>query len=112
MSLRISNVVDQLGIERGTGHVLLILVDEEDWDDDDQHILLLQDKLNRYLAFIETGEVYETTIDGRSIPRGVPVKVRILAKREPTARGNEFLAFARETFAGAGFTLEHKVLTV
>ena len=51
MRLSNSNAVDFLGLEKATGHIVLTLVDDCDWNDELQHLVLLQAKLNRYLDF-------------------------------------------------------------
>lgn len=52
MSIRKPDVVDWLGIEKGTGDIQLTIVDDEDWADEDEHLALLETKLDRYLALI------------------------------------------------------------
>jgi hypothetical protein len=42
-----------------TGDVVLAISDHLPWSDVDDHLLQLQEKLNAYLRFIESGEVYE-----------------------------------------------------
>lgn len=114
MTIRKTNVVDWLGLEKGTGHVLLTVVDDEDWANEHEHLELLQEKLNSYLAFIESGEVYERLASevGRTVSREIPVKVSILAKHPMPPRVREFLKYAQGMFEGAGFALAHQVLSV
>ena len=114
MSIRKTDVVDWLGIEKGTGVVILTVSDDEDWTNEDEHIELLQQKLNTYLAFTESGEVFERLAAdvGRSVPPGTPIKVSVLAKHDLPARAREFFAYAETMVKDAGFTLTHKVLTV
>ena len=40
MSIRKAQVVDWLGIEKGTADVVLTLVDDEDWQTEQEHIEL------------------------------------------------------------------------
>lgn len=114
MTVRQTNVVDWLGIEKETGHVILTIVDDLDWTDEADHLRTLQDKLNTYLAFIESGEVYEALIErlSRSVDSVTPMKVSILARHVPTADGEAFLEHARAVFEQAGLHLAHKVLAV
>jgi hypothetical protein len=114
VSIREAKVVDWLGVEKATGDVILTLVDDEDWTDEQEHLELLQEKLNSYLAFIESGEVYERLGSevGRAVSRTTPVKVSILAKYDVPPPVREFLKYAQEMFAGADIALTHKVLTI
>jgi aromatic ring-cleaving dioxygenase len=114
MTIRKTNVVDWLGLEKGTGDVLLTIVDDDDWANEQEHLELLQENLNSYLAFIESGEVYERlAVDvGRAVSTRTPVKVSILAKYPVPPHVREFLNYAQGMFEGAGFVLAHKVLPV
>jgi hypothetical protein len=59
MSIEQADKIDFVNIEDKTGDVLLSISDHLSWDEDDgQHLLMLQTKLNTYLAFIEGGQMY------------------------------------------------------
>lgn len=114
MTVEQTRVVDWMGLEKGTRHVCLTVVDDLDWNDEQGHLLVLQEKLNTYLAFIESGEVFERLLDevGCRVPASTPVKVTILAKFELTLRSRAFLDHATESFENAGFSLSHRVVKV
>ena len=59
MSLDNLEVVDAVGTEKNSDTVVLNLLDAWDWDDERAHLIALQDKLNAYLAFVESGQIYE-----------------------------------------------------
>ena len=59
MSIEDPDVIDIIGIDRTTGDVVLTISDHLDWSDSVAHQLLLQAKLNRSLAFVEGGEIFE-----------------------------------------------------
>jgi hypothetical protein len=82
--------------------VVLTVSDHLDWDDESNHLLLLEKKLNRYLAFIESGEVFEHV----DVARSAPIQVNVVAKFDPPLRAREFLGHARTKFAEAGFSLD------
>jgi hypothetical protein len=105
--------VDWLGIENDTDNIVLTVVDDLDWANETDHLLALQEKLNTYLAFVESGEVFDRLSDtiGRSVARDTPIKVSILSKYPPTSRAGAFLEHAREAFEGAGFALVYKVIS-
>jgi len=69
MSLEQTNTVDAIGIEKGTENVILTITDSLDWSSEHDHLLLLQEKLNAYLCFVESGEIKETypQAHGRSV---------------------------------------------
>lgn len=59
MSVENTQVIDLIGFEESTGKVILTIADHLPWDDS-EHLPLLQKKLISYLAFIESGEIYES----------------------------------------------------
>jgi hypothetical protein len=69
MSLDQSDVVDAVGLEKHSDTVVLSIVDSWEWGDERTHLLALQAKLNSYLAFVETGQIYESYPDaiGRTL---------------------------------------------
>ena len=113
MTVSVPGVIDRLGIEKRTRHVVLTVVDDLDWSDEGGHLRLLESKLNAYLAFIESGEVFErlSTDVGRSVPTSTPIKVSILAQFELPVLGRAFLEHACGVFRSAGFELAFKVVT-
>lgn len=58
-SLDNPNVVDAIGTEKTTGDIILTITDSWDWSDEQKHLLALQDKLNSYFDFVESGQVFE-----------------------------------------------------
>jgi hypothetical protein len=59
MSLDRIDVVDAVGTDKKSGAVVLNILDSWDWDDEEGHLIALQDKLNAYLGFIDSGQIYE-----------------------------------------------------
>jgi hypothetical protein len=58
MSLANSTTVDAIGIDRTSGAAILTIADSWNWADENSHLLALQEKINTYFAFIESGEVF------------------------------------------------------
>ena len=67
---------------------MLTISEHLDWTDSDAHQLLLQTKLNRYLAFIESGEIFQ------SYPavKGKRITFNLVFKHPPDEGGRAFLA--------------------
>jgi hypothetical protein len=114
MTVAQTGIVDWLGIEKGSGHVGLTVLDDLDWSDEQSHLELLQDKLNTYLAFVESGEVFQRLVEetGRVVSEASPVKVTVLAKFDLTPRSRAFLDHATQAFGSAGILLSHRVVSV
>lgn len=54
------DVVDLISGSESDPEVRLIIADHLSWDEDEaEHLWLLKRKINKYLGFIESGEIYE-----------------------------------------------------
>ena len=59
MSIIETEKIDFIGLDPQTNEVILAISDHLDWfEAPEEHLLLLQEKLNAYLRFAESGEVY------------------------------------------------------
>jgi len=67
--------------------------------------MLLPRKLNRYLAFVESGEILESY----PASKDRPVAFRVVFKFPPDEAGRAFLAKASVVIESAGFSLRHRV---
>lgn len=94
-----SGVVDAVGTDCTTGAVHLTIMDHLDWDA--QHLQLLQDKVNTYLAFIESGEICSTY----PAARGQPLSIDVLLRHRPTETALAFLDKAKTVVESSGVTL-------
>ncbi len=101
MTVEDGNVVDIVGVTRDGGVVALTIADHLDWEDTTAHLITLQEKLNRYLAFIESGELCKKYPDAET--RQVRIDVAFL--NTPPAEAVSFLARAGDIIRDAGFDL-------
>jgi hypothetical protein len=86
-----------------TNMVVLSISDHLSWGaQSGEHLVLLQSKINTYLRFIESGEIYVTF----PTSKGKPIAVRVYFKEEPDDMGHQFLNRAREVLRGAGIELQ------
>lgn len=99
------DVVDVISIDRKTGHVILTISDHLDWSSSVEHQTTLQTKFNKYLAFIESGEILTRYPDAKDRP----LAIRVVFKYEPDQEGWRFLAKAKEIIESAGFSLRHEI---
>ena len=107
VSVEQTDVVDVVGIDRETGHVVLTISDHLDWSDSFGHQSILQKKFNTYLAFVESGEILEQYPESKNRP----VAFRVVFRVPPDQAGRAFVARAREVIESAGFTLRDEVHT-
>ncbi len=101
MSIEQRNVIDFIATRKENGRCTLIISDHLPWDDP-EHIDKLHDKISDYLAYIESGEIYERRPDakGREFeievvckyfpPQGDAVRFIELAGEAVRAKGIDF----------------------
>ena len=99
MSVDQTETVDAIGVDKATGKTLLSISDHLPWSDD--HLLILQKKLNSYLRYLESGEVY----DSYPSAKGREFVIQLYLKYRPTDLALHFLEQVRETINSAGFDL-------
>ncbi len=105
MTIDQTNVVDFVSIEPQTGNVELTICDHLDWSENEEdHLMLLQDKLNSYLAFIESGELFEKFPETREHN----IAIRIMAEHPLSDNAAKFFGMASATVSDAGFKLQFK----
>lgn len=104
MGIDQTNVVDAIGVDKENGVLVLTIADHLPWSDTSEHLLLLQEKLNTYLAFLEGGEIYQVYPDAK----GRNVVIELLFKYPPNEHSLEFLAKAGFAIQQAGFELIHR----
>ncbi len=105
MSVEQPKVIDFIGVDKTSGEAILTITDHLDWNNSGDHQVVLQDKINWYLAFIESGEIFESYPDSK----GRSVVIRVLFKHKPDQEGRQFLAKAKQVIEAAGFSLRHEV---
>lgn len=99
MSVKQRKVIDAISIRMSDGRAVLTISDHLPWLPDNQHLLILQDKLNDYLAFILSGEIYD------SYPKahGRAIEIQVVHKYPPVGDAVIFLQRAGDMIRSAGF---------
>jgi hypothetical protein len=92
VSVQDESVVDIISIREPDSTVVLTISDHLDWSDTVQHQTILQRKLNRYLAFVESGELLERY----PAAKGLAVRIVVVFKFKPDKEAQEFLRKAKK----------------
>jgi hypothetical protein len=108
MGLENPNVIDVAGMERDGSAIVLTIADAWDWSDEPSHLVALQRKLDAYLAFIETGQVFEVYPEAE----GRLVVIDVVASVPAAAAGLELLHLAHVVAKELGASVTHRVLPV
>jgi hypothetical protein len=83
--------------------VRLVITDHLGWEDVGGHLQLLQDKLNTYLAFVESGQLHR--LEQPPVPAAPEVRIEIAVPEALPAEGEEFVGHARVFLAERGIGL-------
>jgi hypothetical protein len=103
MSVENSKIIDF--ISEKDNKVVLTISDHLEWDDDNEHIYLLQEKINAYLIAIESGQV------NKSYPLSMDKKivVSVALKYAPNETGISFLSKVNEVLLNAGYGFDYHI---
>ncbi|MEJ8840891.1 DUF6572 domain-containing protein [Lacibacter sp. H375] len=83
------------------GYVVLSISDHLEWDEEGEHLFMLQSKINNYLDGIESGQLVTQYPDAE----GKQILIQIIAKFRPNKKGYEFLRLANKTLQSAGYRM-------
>lgn len=105
MTVEELKVIDAVGVEEASGEVVLLISDHLDWEDEKGHLAILKDKLNSYLAFIESEELLA------KYPRAIGRRARIevVFRAQPPRGALAFLEAAHDTVQAAGIGLRWRM---
>lgn len=56
MSISETNKIDALAVSQDGEALMLLIADHLPWDDEHTHLVVLQDKLNAYMSYIQSGD--------------------------------------------------------
>lgn len=92
MSVENNEVIDAISINKDN-MVVLTISDHLSWDVEN-HLQLLEAKLNSYIDTLETGNIYEAYPDAE----GKEFEISIAFKYPPTKEGEDFLNSVSQIF--------------
>lgn len=89
--------IDTIGIEKGTGKIVMTISDDLEWGEM-SHLLTLQKKLNCYLDYVQGGQLLEAYPDAKERI----IEIGLICTHEPDAKGMEFLDNCSKVIEEAG----------
>jgi len=101
MSIEQKDIIDFISTSPD-GKIVLTISDHLLWDEKNEHLLILQEKLNSYLRFIESGEIYESYPAAKDNSLIIEIGVQY----EPNEPGLAFLNLCKKTIVNAGIGLK------
>jgi hypothetical protein len=107
MSVDEVDKIDFATVDKASGDLWLTITDHLPWEEDESgHLGVLQKKLNSYLHFIESGEVF------RKVPeaRGRNIVINLVGKFPLSQQADFFLRKASDEIESAGFRLKFDLM--
>ncbi len=98
MSVDQSQIIDVVSKDK-TGSIVLSISDHLGWENTAEHLRLLQEKINTYLKFLDSGEVYEKYPDAK----GRPIEIEIMFHCQPSLEARSFLAKVKPIVVASGY---------
>ncbi|KAA3641876.1 MAG: hypothetical protein DWP95_05915 [Proteobacteria bacterium] len=107
MPIENSKIIDLIGRSKNKeNEVILTISDHLDWSEPDVHLHFLQDKINMYLAYIESGEILEKYPDAENCI----LVIKVAAKYPLTEEAKEFYNCVKPIIKEAGFSLKFSLI--
>jgi len=105
MSVEDTDCIDIMRHDSAREKIILDITDHLEWDDENGHLLKLQDKLNAYLYFLKSGKVYE----GHDELRGKKLVINVVFKNAPTPGAIRFIEIVTPIVNNSGIEFRHEV---
>ena len=105
MTVEHHDVVDFVHVEP-SGNAVLTISDHLPWDKINEHLYCLQEKLNAYLRFIESGEIYKKWPDAVEHS----ILIDLVMKFPAPASTAAFFEKVSSTIVAAGFKFNTRLL--
>jgi hypothetical protein len=104
MSIDQTDTIDAISTS-AEGKIILTISDHYPWSDD-WHLQLLQNKINAYLQFIESGQIFD------NYPNAArrDLIIETVIKFEPTVSATLFLEKAKKVITKAGIGFQWRLL--
>ena len=108
MSVEQVDVIDFIGVESSSGKLVLTISDHLDWDQEGEHLLTLQEKLNTYIAFMESGQILKAYPNAAG--RSVTIDVAMRTPPPPSGMTSSFFEKVRTLLEGMDLELRTMVI--
>lgn len=103
MSILEENVIDSASIENGI--LILTISDHLKWDN--EHLFLLQEKINSYIQYIESGQVFEDF--GESSYE--TIEIQLIYKYKPNGNYIKFLYRLEDALLKLKLQFSHETIS-
>ena len=101
MSIVDTDSIDAIGLDKQAKRLFLTIIDPLVWDDKNVHLFTLQEKINTYLHFIESGELLKAMPDSQ----GCDITIELVLKHMPSSEAITFFDNSMQILFDKGIVL-------
>jgi hypothetical protein len=101
MTIEQTDTVDIVAIKPGSDTVELVISDHLSWQELHSHCRLLQEKINTYLAFVESGQLFE--LEESAAHAVASVRIVLATMEPPPESAAPFLRQVEQALTDAGY---------
>ena len=105
MTELVENTIDMVAINDTKGYTALVISNLDEWDDDNVKLMELQDKINFYQVYIQSGKLLEDHPESK----GLDTHILLVTKYPPSDDGKQFLSAAAMQLALKGQILKWQI---
>ena len=105
MAVSDKDKIDSIGTDSGFGNIILTIDDDLSWRNEYDHLNILQDKINSYLEFIDSGELYKNYPDAE----GKRIEILINFKNGITPKCQAYLNRVRNKLIILGINVVYNI---
>lgn len=98
MSITETKKIDIVAARPNSAVVKLMIADHLGWEDFETHARLLQEKVNTYIEFVESGQL--TRMETPKIPQNPEIHIVLVLDGAPSRDAERFFSQIREFLAG------------
>lgn len=102
MSILDTDKIDILQDDINSNNVLLIITDHLDWEYPYKHLAILEDKINAYIRYIESGQ-YESECPEFA---GKPIQITIVSKHNYPVEAQNYLEKVQTVINAIGVSIK------
>lgn len=105
MSILETNTVDGLAITEDEKGVVMLISDHLDWEDEKNHLLVLQEKLNSYILFLESKQY--STVYPDIQPEYSIIEIRF--KYDISENADKFINTVNNQLSKVGISINYSI---
>lgn len=107
MSITEVDKIDLVASRPDSNIVKLVVTDHLEWDDLDAHSLILQEKIDSYLYFVESGQLGD--LAEPALPADIKVCITLASLYPPPSEAEPLLQQIRDSLESIGILFEVEV---